>query len=174
RDTAQPLIHYISVDPAFTENEKNDPTAMISASVGTGKYIYVNDSVEEFIDSENLVDRIIRYAEDNDARYIIVEDAGQQGLLIADLRRETTIPIIEAYVAVVAGPELRGAAYGLFFTTGIALGALGPGGTGLLVDTLGGGLDAFRLVFGALGILVFVAAGFIPLVIGPGRHGGGV
>ncbi|MFP4705693.1 MAG: MFS transporter [Spirochaetaceae bacterium] len=85
-----------------------------------------------------------------------------------------TIPIIEAYVADVAGPELRGAAYGLFFTTGIALGALGPGGTGLLVDTLGGGLDAFRLVFGALGILVFVAAGFIPLVIGPGRHGGGV
>ncbi|MFP3959414.1 MAG: MFS transporter, partial [Spirochaetaceae bacterium] len=78
-----------------------------------------------------------------------------------------TIPIIEAYVADVAGPELRGAAYGLFFTTGIALGALGPGGTGLLVDTLGGGLDAFRLVFGALGILVFVAAGFIPLVIRP-------
>ncbi len=76
-----------------------------------------------------------------------------------------SIPTIEAFVADVAGPELRGAAYGVFFTAGIALGALGPGGSGLMVDTLGGGLDAFRLVFAVLGGAVLLAACFIPRVI---------
>mgnify|MGYP006267754977 CR=1 FL=1 len=79
-----------------------------------------------------------------------------------------TIPIMEAFVADVAGPELRGAAYGVFFTAGIALGSVGPGGTGVVVDALGGGLDAFRLVFGVLGVLVVLGACFIPRVI-PGR-----
>mgnify|MGYP000185011711 CR=1 FL=1 len=78
-----------------------------------------------------------------------------------------TIPTVEAFVADVAGPQLRGAAYGLFFTAGIALGALGPGGTGALVDLMGGGLDAFRLVFAVLGGLVILAACFTPFVITP-------
>jgi MFS family permease len=76
-----------------------------------------------------------------------------------------SIPTIEAFVADVAGPELRGVAYGVFFTAGIALGALGPGGAGLMVDTLGGGLDAFRLVFALLGGAVLIAACFIPRFI---------
>ena len=76
-----------------------------------------------------------------------------------------SIPTIEAFVADVAGPELRGAAYGVFFTAGIALGALGPGGAGLMIDTLGGGLDAFRLVFAFLGGAVLIAACFIPRFI---------
>ena len=73
-----------------------------------------------------------------------------------------SIPTIEAFVADVAGPELRGAAYGVFFTAGIALGALGPGGSGVIVDALGGGLDAFRVVFAFLGGAVLLAACFIP------------
>lgn len=80
-----------------------------------------------------------------------------------------TIPIMEAFVADVAGPDLRGAAYGVFFTAGIALGSLGPGGTGAVIDALGGGLDAFRLVFAVLGGLVVLGACFIPRVI-PGRQ----
>jgi MFS family permease len=76
-----------------------------------------------------------------------------------------SIPTIEAFVADVAGPELRGAAYGVFFTAGIALGALGPAGAGLMVDTLGGGLDAFRLVFALLGGAVLLATCLIPRFI---------
>lgn len=78
-----------------------------------------------------------------------------------------SIPTIEAFVADVAGPRLRGAAYGVFFTAGIALAAAGPGGSGALIDLFGGGLDAFRLVFAVLGGFVIVAACFIPRVIPP-------
>lgn len=84
-----------------------------------------------------------------------------------------TIPTIEAVVADVAGPEHRGAAYGVFFTAGIALGALGPGGTGFIVDVLGGGLDAFRLVFTLLGGAVLIAACFIPRFIPARAHAAG-
>jgi MFS family permease len=83
-----------------------------------------------------------------------------------------TIPTVEAFVADVAGPELRGVAYGAFFTAGIALGALGPGGTGALVDGLGGGLPAFRVVFLVLGGLVLLAAVFAPAVISGRGHAG--
>jgi MFS family permease len=76
-----------------------------------------------------------------------------------------TIPTVEAFVADVAGPQLRGAAYGAFFTAGIALGSLGPGGTGAMVDLMGGGLPAFRLVLGVLGGLVLIAACFAPFVM---------
>jgi MFS family permease len=81
-----------------------------------------------------------------------------------------TIPTVEAFVADVAGPELRGVAYGAFFTAGIALGALGPGGTGALVDGLGGGMGAFRVVFLALGGLVIAGAALAPFVISGRAH----
>jgi MFS family permease len=81
-----------------------------------------------------------------------------------------SIPIVEAFVADFAGPQLRGVAYGAFFTAGIALGALGPGGTGGLVDLMGGGLDAFKIVLAGLGGLVLIAAAFMPFVIRGQAH----
>lgn len=70
--------------------------------------------------------------------------------------QSASVPLVEAIIADYTTPRNRGMMFGVFITAIMALGALGPFLSGVLIDSLGRTALAFQLLWGALGIGVLL------------------
>lgn len=84
---------------------------------------------------------------------------------ILGIAQATTLPTVEAIVADHAHEEVRGIAFGVFFTAGMGIGSIGPIASGAFVDALGGTLLAFRICLAGLGGFVLIGGFFLPFAL---------
>ncbi len=78
--------------------------------------------------------------------------------LIMGVGQNASVPVVEALVGDVTTPRNRGFYYGIYVTSVMGLGALGPLLSGLLIDGLGGTREAYRICLTILGILPLIGA----------------
>jgi predicted phage terminase large subunit-like protein len=85
------------IDPAYTANKSNDPTALLSCTV-IDNILYINDAVEKWLELPVLVKFIPEFTKKNggDSRSRIYVEPKASGLSIVQTFRQSNLNVIEA------------------------------------------------------------------------------